>query len=74
MINDAALATKCMEILCEHVGIVEAERFLVMVKSDSFDYTEWQRQYYDAIPDETLRKDMIEFCKTHPFQGKAKRL
>lgn len=69
MIDNTALANRCMQILCEHVGVVNAERFLVMVKSESFNYTEWQREHYDKIPDEVLRRDMIEYCKAHPFQG-----
>lgn len=69
MIDNTALANRCMQILCEHVGVVNAERFLVMVKSESFNYTEWQREHYDEIPDEVLRRDMIEYCKAHPFQG-----
>ncbi len=39
MISNAILAEKCMQILCDHVGVVDAERFFVMVKSESFDYT-----------------------------------
>lgn len=70
MINNTILAEKCMQILCEHVGIVEAEKFLILVKSESFNYTEWQREHYDKIPDEVLRQEMIDFCKAHPFKGK----
>ena len=70
MISNAILAEKCMQILCDHVGVVDAERFFVMVKSGSFDYTEWQREHYDKIPDDVLRQDMIEFCKANPFESK----
>lgn len=70
MINNTILAEKCMQILCEHVGVVEAEKFLILVKSESFNYTEWQREHYDKIPDEVLRQEMIDFCKAHPFKGK----
>ncbi len=70
MINNTSLAHECMQLLCEHVGIVNTEKFLVMVKSDAFDYTEWQRDHYDKIPDKELRQNMIEFCKAHPFKGK----
>ena len=71
MIDNTALANTCMQILCEHVGVINAEKFLVMIKRESFDYTEWQREHYDRIPDDVLRHDMIAFCKAHPFQGKA---
>lgn len=73
MINNTILAEKCMQILCEHVGVVEAEKFLILVKSESFNYTEWQREHYDKIPDEVLRQEMIDFCKAHPFKGKREK-
>lgn len=69
--NDSIeLASKCMEILCDNVGIVNAEKFVYLIKTDTFDYTKWQREYYDKIPPETLRKNVKEYCSKHPFQGK----
>lgn len=74
MNSEIALADKCMRILCEHVGALDAERFIHFITSNHFDYTEWQREHFDAIPDDVLSRDIEEFCKTHPFKGKAKRL
>ena len=68
--SEIALADKCMRILCEHVGTIDAERFIHFITSNRFDYTEWQREHYDKIPDKELRQNMIEFCKAHPFKGK----
>ena len=36
------LADKCMRVLCEHVGVIEAEQFIYFIKTECFDYTEWQ--------------------------------
>ena len=58
MLNSTSLAHECMQILCEHVGIVNAEKFIVMVKSDAFDYTAWQREHYDKIPDCIFRSKL----------------
>lgn len=33
--------------LVEKLGIVNAERFIAMIKRESFDYTTWQREYFD---------------------------
>ena len=70
MDSEIALADKCMRILCEHVGAIDTERFIHFITSNRFDYTEWQRDYYDSIPDEVLSEKIDEFCKTHPFKGK----
>ncbi|MBO4350270.1 MAG: hypothetical protein J6A01_04885 [Proteobacteria bacterium] len=72
--SEIALASKCMKILCEQVGTLETERFIHFITSNHFDYTEWQREHYDSIPDEVLSKEIDDFCQTHPFHGKGKLL
>lgn len=75
MNDNVALASKCVDVLCDNVGIVEAEKFVYLIKTEAFDYTSWQREHYDSIAPETLRASMKEYCREHPFQGKkAKRL
>ena len=69
--NDSiALVNRCMDVLCETVGVVEAEKFIHFIKTESFDYTKWQRKHYDAILPEQLREDMKRFCMDRPFPGK----
>ena len=67
--NNAVLANKCMDILCSNVGIVDAERFIQYIKSEAFDYTKWQREYYDEIPPEVLREKVRKYNSEFPFQG-----
>ena len=51
MNGNVLLADKCMRVLCEHVGIVGAEQFIHFIKTECFDYTIWQQNYYDSIPE-----------------------
>ena len=39
--NDAVLLDNGMNILAEHLGLVEAERFIYLVNCERFDYTQW---------------------------------
>jgi len=50
MINSTVLLNKGMECLTENLGLVDAERFISLINSERFDYTEWRR--------ENLFKDM----------------
>ena len=70
MTANMELVAKGMDILVRELGIIEAERFISIVIRERFDYTKWQRDHYDKIPDKELRQNMIEFCKAHPFKGK----
>ena len=39
MNSEIALADKCMRILYEYVGVLDAERFIHFITSNHFDYT-----------------------------------
>jgi hypothetical protein len=43
MLNSKILLDKGMECLSKNLGLVEAERFISLVQSEPFDYTEWRR-------------------------------
>ena len=50
MISSTALLNRGMDCLTENLGLVDAERFISLISSERFDYTEWRR--------ENLFKDM----------------
>ena len=58
--TDNELAVKCMNILMDAVGPVDAERFVSIVTNNSFDYTEWQRNLFkDMTIDEIAEAGRI---------------
>ena len=72
MINAADLKSKGMRCLTEQMGVVEAEMFVSMMLREQFDYTKWQREYYDAMKPGEFMRGALEYAKAHPFEGKAK--
>jgi hypothetical protein len=50
MHNDTLLKNDGMRILSEQLGIVEAERFIALMRRDPFGYTEWQRELFQDVP------------------------
>ena len=63
-----------MMCLIEKMGIVEAERFISIIIREKFDYTKWQRDYFDAKTPEEISNEASQFEKAHPFTGEAIRL
>ncbi len=63
-----------MECLTEKLGIVEAERFISIIIREKFDYTKWQRQYFDAMAPGEFNQRALEYAKEHPYTGNAERL
>ena len=48
MRTDNVLRMDAMNALLDALGSVETERFISMVKRDTFDYTEWQRKLWSG--------------------------
>lgn len=38
-----------MECLVQAMGVVDAEYFIAAVQRERFDYTKWQREYFDKM-------------------------
>ena len=68
------IMNKGMKCLTEHMGIVEAERFISKIIQEKFDYTKWQREYFDRKSPEEISKEASAYEKTHPYTGEAIRL
>ena len=66
MAYDGELLQRGMRCLIDNLGVVEAQRFIVLVKTDKSDYTEWQREHYDKMTAGELHAALIEFAKQHP--------
>jgi len=47
MKTDNIVRVEAMNALITNLGAVDAERFICMVKRDTFDYTEWQRKLWE---------------------------
>ena len=60
------LMVREMRCLMEHLGTFEAQQFISAVLRERFDYTKWQREYYDAIPPEKFHADAVAWAKANP--------
>lgn len=72
--NTADTLSRGMAILMEKMGVVEAERFVFLVKTEGFDYTEWQREYFGHKTKEELDAGMDAYFADHPYHGDANRV
>ena len=64
--NTAELMVRGMRCLMEHLGTFEAEQFVSAILREKFDYTQWQREYFDAIPPEKLFDDAVAWARENP--------
>ena len=43
MMTDTELRVKGVEILAQHLGDIEMERFIALIQREHFDYTHWRQ-------------------------------
>ncbi len=63
-----------MQCLTERMGVIKAERFISAIIREKFDYTKWQREYFDAMPSGEFHSRALKYAETHPYMGEAERL
>ena len=43
---DTLIRTEGMNTLIKNLGLIEAERFVMLIQKDTFDYTKWQENLF----------------------------
>ena len=73
-VSTVEIMNRGMKCLTDHMGAVEAERFISVIIRERFDYTKWQREYFDPKEPEEISREAAEFEKSQPYIGDAVRL
>jgi len=60
MRTDNIVRVEAMDALITALGALDAERFISMVKRDTFDYTEWQEKLWDGLSIEEIHAMGVE--------------
>ena len=63
MKTDTIIRNEGMEILTKYLGLIEAERFIMLVQREPFDYTKWQENLFKNMTVEEISKNATEYRK-----------
>ncbi len=63
MKSDTLIRYEGMKILRQHLGLLEAERFITLIKREPFDYTTWQRALWPGKSVDEIFEMASEFQK-----------
>ena len=58
---DAEIKVLGYEILTQHLGLVEAERFIALIQREKFDYTQWRQNLFTGSSGEEISHQAMEF-------------
>jgi hypothetical protein len=62
---DTLIRNEGMEILAKNLGLVEAERFIMLIQREPFDYTKWQESLFENMSIEEISKNAAEYRKNN---------
>ena len=67
MTNSAVLLDKGIRCLTNELGLVEAEQFISLLLSESFNYTEWrQDNLFTDMSVGDISRAADKYCKENP--------
>ena len=58
---DAEIKVLGFDILSRHLGLVEAERFITLVRREKFNYTQWRQSLFIGLEGEEISRQAMEF-------------
>ncbi len=61
MITDAKIKQNGVKALIETLGLVEAERFIVLINRESFDYTKWRKTLWQGKSVREISEEAMKF-------------
>ena len=68
MRTDSALRYEAIDTLMRTLGEVDTERFISMVKRDTFDYTEWRRGLWNDMTIEKVYLEAVAYNETNSLE------
>ena len=71
MNNQVEILDQGFACLVEKLGVINAEHFIALIKRDNFDYTVWQREYFDKMQPGEFAANAAAYAKSHPYAGKG---
>ena len=71
MANAVKILDQGFACLGDNMGVIDAEYFISLIKRDDFDYTVWQREYFDKMKSGEFAAKASVYADCHPYTGKA---
>jgi len=60
MRTDTLIRTEGMDTLIKSLGLVEAERFVMLIQKEPFDYTKWQENLFKDMTIDEIYNNAAE--------------
>ncbi len=68
MMTDTELKIHAFEVLNQHLGLVEMERFIALIQQEQFDYTHWRTTLFQGLDGQTISQLAMDYKKNQNTQ------
>ena len=69
MITDTELKVKGIHLLVQHLGDIEAERFIALIQRELFDYTKWRQGMGEELSIEEISHRAMALRRKNTERG-----
>jgi hypothetical protein len=66
MKTDTVIRNNGMDVLLKNLGLVETERFIMLIQKEPFDYTKWQEDLFENLSIEDISDKASALREKHP--------
>jgi hypothetical protein len=70
MTDEALIRVRGMRVLIDSLGLLDAQRFIMLTKSDKIDYTEWRQNLFEDMSLEDMREAAAEYARREKDNGR----
>lgn len=64
MMTDTEIKSKGIQLLAQHLGDVEAERFIALIQREPFDYVQWRQGLNEDLSLEEISRRAMQASET----------
>ena len=64
MRTDTIIRHEGTQVLMDNLGLVEAERFIMLIQKEPFDYTKWQENLFENMSIEEISQKAADYRMT----------
>lgn len=72
MNNTLEVYNSGIKCLIENLGLINTEEFISIIKRENFDYTKWQKEYFDNWEDGKFANKATAYSKQNEYKGNGK--
>lgn len=69
MLSDTEIKENGLKILFQNMENTDVERFIMLIKRDTFDYTRWRQNLWEDIPLKQLYDDAKKYWENRNFKS-----